>query len=195
MMTDRGPMTSVPEVIRGRRSIARMKPDPVPRDLVMRLLEAAVWSPNHRLTEPWQFFILDGESKQRFAEIRRDFRRKQMPNPDAAEVRPALDKVYRDTAETPLILAVTSHLADDPEAREEDIWATYGAAYAFMLGAWAEGLGTYFRTGAIRDDPRLRQLLSLPEDRRIIGMIYVGYPAEVPVRRRTTAADKTVWLR
>ena len=109
--------TPVLEAIRGRRSIARMKPDPVPRDLVMRLLDAAVWSPNHRLTEPWQFFVLEGESKQRFAEIRRDFRRKQLPNPDAAEVQPALDKVYRDTVETPLIIAVTSHLAEDPETR------------------------------------------------------------------------------
>lgn len=194
-MTEGPAPTPVLEAIRGRRSIARMKPDPVPRDLVMRLLDAAVWSPNHRVTEPWQFFVLEGESKQRFAEIRRDFRRKQLPNPDAAEVQPALDKVYRDTVETPLIIAVTSHLAEDPETREEDIWATYGAAYAFMLGAWAEGLGTYFRTGAIRDDPRLRQLLSLPEHRRIIGIVYAGYPADVPARRRTPAAEKTVWLR
>lgn len=194
-MTEQSASMPVLEVIRGRRSIAKMKPDPIPRDLVMRLLDAAVWAPNHRMTEPWQFFILDGESKQRFAEIRRDSRRKQMPNPDAPEVQPALDKVYRDTAATPLIIAFTSHLVGDPETREEDIWATYGTAYAFMLGAWAEGVGTYFRTGAIRDDPRLRQLLGLPEDRRIIGMLYVGYPAEVPVRRRTPAAERTVWLR
>jgi nitroreductase len=194
-MTEGSAPTRVLEAIRGRRSIARMNPDPVPRDLVTRLLDAAVWSPNHRLTEPWQFFVLDGESKQRFAEIRRDFRRKQLPNPDAAEVQPALEKVYRDTVETPLIIAVTSHLAEDPETREEDIWATYGAACAFMLGAWSEGLGTYFRTGAMREDPRLRGLLSLPENRRIIGIIYAGYPADVPARRRTPAAEKTVWLR
>lgn len=194
-MTEGSAPTPVLEAIRGRRSIARMKPDPVPRDLVMRLLDAAVWSPNHRLTEPWQFFVLEGESKERFAQIRRDFRRKQLPNPEAAEVQPALDKVYRDTVETPLIIAVTSHLAEDPERREEDIWATYGAAYAFMLGAWSEGLGTYFRTGVMRDDPLLRQLLSLPENRRIIGIIYAGYPADVPARRRTPAAEKTVWLR
>lgn len=194
-MTEGPAPTAILEAIRGRRSIARMKPDPVPRDLVMRLLDAAVWSPNHRLTEPWQFFVLEGESKQRFAEIRRDFRRRQLPNPDAAEVQPALDKVYRDTVETPLIIAVTSHLAEGPETCEEDIWATYGAAYAFMLGAWAEGLGTYFRTGAMRDDPKLRRLLSLPENRRIIGIIYAGYPADVPARRRTPAAEKTVWLR
>lgn len=194
-MSDGVRTAMVLDVIRGRRSVPKMKPDDVSRDLITRLLDAAVWAPNHRLTEPWQFFVLEGEAKQRFAEIRRESRRRLMPNPDALEVRPALDKIYRDTVETPVVIVVTSQIADDPETREEDFWATYGAAYAFMLGAWAEGLGTYFRTGPIRDDPALRKLLNLPENRRIIGIIYAGYPAEVPARRRTSAADKTVWLR
>jgi nitroreductase len=207
-MSDTSRAAAVLDVIRGRRSVPKLKPDPVPHELVARLLDAAVWAPNHRVTEPWQFFVLEGESKRRFAEIRRDARRKAMPpsrtslrdaqaspNPDAPEVRTALDKVYRDAVETPLIIAVTSHMPDDPEMREEDIWATYGAAYAFMLGAWAEGLGTYFRTGAIRDDPALRRLLGLPDNRRVIGLVYAGYPVDVPTRRRTPAAEKTVWLR
>lgn len=185
---------SVLEVIRGRRSIPKMRPDPVPRKLIEQLLDAAVWAPNHRLTEPWQFFVLEGESKRRYAEIRRDFRRSQLPNPDAPEVRPALDQVYRSTIETPAIIAVTSHVADDPETREEDFWATFGAAYAFMIGAWSYGLGTYFRTGAIRDDPRLRALLALPENRRILGVLYIGYPEAVPQRKRVPASEKTVWL-
>lgn len=194
-MPDPSRAAAVLDVIRSRRSVPKLKPDPVPHALIERLLDASVWAPNHRVTEPWQFFVLDGESKRRFAEIRRDARRKAMPNPDAPEVQAALDKVYRDTAETPLIIGVTSAMPEDPEAREEDIWATYGAAYAFMLGAWAEGLGTYFRTGAIRDDPALRRLLNLPDNRRVIGIIYAGYPVEVPTRKRTPATQKTVWLR
>lgn len=184
----------VMEAITSRRSIPRMKPDPVPRDLLERLLAAAVWVPNHRLTEPWQFFVLEDEAKKRFAEIRREFRRGQLPNPQAPEVKPALEKVYEDTVKTPVIIAVTSSLVDDPETREEDAWASFGAAYAFMLGAWAHGVGTYFRTGAMRDDPALRELLGLPENRRIIGIIYAGYPAEVPQKRRTPAHEKTRWL-
>ncbi len=185
---------SVLEAIRSRRSIPKMKPDPVPREIIEQLLDAAVWSPNHRLTEPWQFFVLQGESKHRFAEIRRDFRRSQLPNPDAPEVRPALEQVYRSTVETPAIIVVTSYVADDPEVREEDFWATYGAAYAFMLGAWSLGLGTYFRTGALRNDPRLRALLGLSENRRIVGVLYVGYPETSPQKKRTPASEKTVWL-
>lgn len=182
------------ETIRSRRSIARMKPDAVPRDLLERLLDAAVWVPNHRLTEPWQFFVMENESKRRFAEIRREFRRSQMPNPDAPEVQAALQKVYEDTVRTPVILIVTSLVVEDPETREEDAWASFGAAYALMLGAWGHGLGTYFRTGSLRDYPPLRELLGLPENHRVIGIIYAGYPAEVPEKRRTPAAQKIRWL-
>lgn len=185
---------SVLDAITTRRSIAQMKPDPIPREVIARLLEAAVWVPNHRLTQPWQFFVLQGEGKRRFAEIRRDFRRTTLPNPDAPEVQPALQKVYDDTANIPVIIVVSSHVHQDPEIREEDFWATFVAAYAFMLGAWSLGIGTYWRTGQLRDFPPLRTLLNLPEDRRILGVLYVGYPAAVPQKRRIPASEKTVWL-
>ncbi|MDR5682662.1 MAG: nitroreductase [Armatimonadota bacterium] len=182
------------ELIRTRRSVGKFRPDPVPRAILEQALDAAVWVPNHRLTEPWRFFVLSGGAKERFAAIRRDFRRTLMPNPDAPEVQAALERVYRDAADTPVIVVVTSHLADDPEVREEDLWATFGAAYAFMLALWSFGVGTYFRTGGLRDHPPLREFLGLGADRRIVGVVYAGYPLEVPQRRRTPAAQKTVWM-
>ncbi len=185
---------TVLDAITTRRSIVQMKPDPVPRELITRLLDAAVWVPNHRVTEPWQFFVLEGEAKRRFAEIRRDFRKATLPNPNLPEVQPALERLYQETVATPGIIVVTSHVANDPEVREEDFWATFAATYAFMLGAWSLGVGTYFRTGAFRDFAPLRALLNLPEDRRILGVLNVGYPAAVPQKRRTPAAAKTVWL-
>lgn len=191
---EQGSGMTVIEAIKTRRSIAKMKPDPVPRELLEECLDAAVRTPNHRLTEPWQFFVLQGDAKERFAEIRRDFRRTALPNPDAPEAQAALEKIYQDTDMTPVIIVVTSALAEDPERREEDLWATFGASYAFMLAAWSRGVGTYFRTGPIRDLEELRSLLGVAPDRRITGILYVGYPADVPQKRRTPAAEKTVWL-
>lgn len=185
---------TVLEAIQTRRSIAQFRPDPVPREVIERVLEAAVWVPNHRVTEPWQFFVLGEQTKRRFGQIRRDLRAATLPNPDAPEVQPALQKMYADTINTPAIIIVTAQGHDDPEIREENYWATFGAVYAFMVGAWSLGLGTFFRTGALRDYSPLRTLLQLPDDRRIIGVLYVGYPATVPQKRRTPAAEKTVWL-
>ncbi|MGH2425543.1 MAG: nitroreductase family protein [bacterium] len=185
---------SVIEAITTRRSVPQFKPDPVPMELIQRLLDAAVWVPNHRMTEPWQFYVLGETTKRKFAEIRRDFRKQSLPNPDAPEVKPALQKIVDDTVKTPAVNIVTSRGHTDPELQEENYWATFGAVYAFMLAAWAEGLGTYFRTGQIREYPLLRQMLNLDDDQRIIGVVYAGYPAMVPQKQRTPATNKTVWL-
>ncbi len=185
---------TVLEAIATRRSVAQFRPDPIPRETVVQLLDAAVWVPNHQLTEPWQFYVLGENSKRGFAEIRRDFRASTLPDPHAPAVQPALEKIVDDTLNTPVIIVVTSQGDDDPELLEENYWATFGAAYAFMLGAWSLGIGTYFRTAAFRDYPPLREFLDLPPDRRIIGIIYAGYPAAVPQKRRTPASEKTVWL-
>ena len=194
MSTEHGASETVLRAIRNRRSITRMKPDPVPRALIEKWLDAAVWVANHRVTEPWTFYVLEDDAKRRFAELRRDFQRSRLPNPDAPEAQPALDKSYASAADTPAIIVFACRPSDDPELGEEDVWATYSAAYAVMLAAWSDGVGTYFRSGGIREYAPLRELLGLAPDQRIIGMLYVGYPAEVPQRRRTPAPTKTVWL-
>jgi nitroreductase len=189
------PAMSVLDVIRTRRSIGQFRSDPVPREVIDALLEAAVWTPNHRLTEPWQFYVLGPESKRRFAEIRRDARRDALPDPHAPGAQPALQKLHDGTLNTPVIIVFAAAGHTDPEVKEENEWATFGAAYAFMLGAWAQGIGTYFRTGrGVLGSPELRALLNLPPDHRIIGVIYAGYPETVPQKKRTPAAEKTVWL-
>lgn len=192
-MQDTTRMTVLDAIVT-RRSVPQFKPDPVPREVIQRLLDAAVWVPNHRLTEPWTFDVLGEKTKRRFAELRRDARAAALPNPTAPEVQAALQKVVDDTVHTPVIIVVTAQGHDDPELQEENYWAAFGAAYAFMLGAWSIGIGTYFRTGALRDAPALREMLGLSPDTRVIGFLYAGYPAIVPQKRRTPASEKTIWL-
>lgn len=190
------PATTLPVdvAIKTRRSIARMKPDPVPREAIERMLEAAVWAPNHHLTEPWEFIVLTGNAKQRFAELRRDFRRTLFKNPDAPEIQPALKKIYADTLSIPVIIAVTTTAPDDPDLRDDDYGATMAAIQNMLLVATSLGLGTYLRTGALIHDGPLREFLGVPGGRRIAGMIYIGYPDHIPSRRRTPFINKTTWL-
>jgi nitroreductase len=185
---------TVLEAIKARRSVPKLRPDPVARDTIEKMLDAAVWAPNHKMTEPWRFYVLTGESKRRFAEIRRRLRAATFPNPQAPEAAKALDRVYQDTVATPALIAATSHVAADEVQREEDFAATFMAIQNLMLAGVELGVGAYMRTGGILHDPELRTLLSLEDDRRILAVVYVGYPADVPQKRRTPAAERTVWL-
>ncbi|MDR7544734.1 MAG: nitroreductase [Armatimonadota bacterium] len=185
---------TVLEAIKARRSVGKMRPDPVPRPVLEQMLEAAVWAPNHRLTEPWRFYVLDGEAKRRFAQIRCRLRAASLPDPNAPEAQRALDRLYQDTVATPALIVLTAQMAADQTQRQEDVAATFMAAQNLMLAATELGVGTYLRTGTIIADPELRELLGLEEDRTVLAVIYVGYPLEVPQRRRTPASDRTVWL-
>ena len=185
---------TVIEAIKSRRSIPKLRPDPVPRELIEQMLDAAVWAPNHRMTEPWRFYVLMGEGKRRFAEVRRWFRAASLPNPEAPESIRALDRLSQDTLATPALVVATVHQAADEEQREEDTFATFMAIQNMMLAGVELGVGSYMRTGALLRDPDLRTLLNVEDDRRVVAIAYVGYPAEVPQKRRAPASEKTVWL-
>ncbi|KAF1085428.1 putative NAD(P)H nitroreductase [Sporotomaculum syntrophicum] len=53
------------EVIRKRRSIRKFKPEPVPDELIMELLEAARLAPSGTNLQPWRFIIIKSEEKRR----------------------------------------------------------------------------------------------------------------------------------
>lgn len=185
---------TVIEAIESRRSVGKLRPEPVPREVIERMLEAAVWAPNHRATEPWRFYVLTGEAKARFAAIRRRLRAAGFPDPRAPEAIKALDKLYGDTVATPAMIVVTSHVAADDTVREEDFAATYMATQNLMLAGVELGVGTYLRTGNILHDDELRAWLQVETDRRILGIVHVGYPADLPKKKRTPATERTVWL-
>ena len=62
--------TTVYEAIFGRRMSKEFTDAGVPREALERMFDASVWAPNHRLTEPWRFFVLEKDSpaRERIAE-------------------------------------------------------------------------------------------------------------------------------
>lgn len=52
------------EAIATRRSIGKVKEDPVPSELIHQIVEAGTWAPSHFRTEPWRFFVLTGDARK-----------------------------------------------------------------------------------------------------------------------------------
>jgi nitroreductase len=57
------------QAIHERRSIRRFTSQPVPRDLVKRVLEATVQAPSAKNVQPWRFVVLEGEEKERLVRL------------------------------------------------------------------------------------------------------------------------------
>ena len=54
--------TDFTELLRGRRSVNFFEPEPVGAEVLLEAIEVARWAPNHRLTEPWRFYVLGDET-------------------------------------------------------------------------------------------------------------------------------------
>lgn len=157
------------------------------------MLDAAAHAPNHRLTEPWRFYVLGATSRRQFGEALGARKARKVEDPAAA--RAVREKVAAEHEALPAMLAFSTVLSDNPETREEDYAATLIAAQNFCLAAVALGLGTHIKTGAIMDDPAARAAASVPEGERIVATIALGEPAEVPPPKpRSGAARFTTWV-
>jgi nitroreductase len=93
------------------------------------------------------------------------------------------------------MVAVAVVLCDNPETAEEDYAATMMGVANIGIVATEMGLGTQIRTGAIMHDPAARSAIGVREGERVVAIVNVGEPADVPPPKlRTPAAECTTWV-
>ena len=184
------------EAIRTRRSIGKVKADPVPRELVERIIEAAVWAPNHHHTEPWKFVVLTGEGRRRLGRAYAEIAEETMAGVADEEKQQRLAKEEAKAMRSPVVIAAVCSPSTSPKAlRTEELAAVHAAVQNLLLSAHASGLGAIWRSGDAAYHPAMKRALGLEEHEEVAGLIYVGYPDVVPPDgRRTPGTQKTAWI-
>jgi nitroreductase len=182
----------VSDAISTRRSIKRFTSRPVTREEMETLLSAAVAAPNHRLTQPWRFYVMGPEARQAYGLVLGGRKAKKIEDPDAA--RAMRDTVAAEHRALPVMLAVAVVDNENPETREEDYAAVMMAIQNLSLAAVAIGLGTHVKTGGIMSDPAARAAAGAKDGERIVAIVNIGEPAEVPpAKPREAASAFTTW--
>jgi nitroreductase len=180
------------ETIFARRSIPALRPDPIPKEVVERLLAAAVQAPNHYHVRPWRFIVLQGAARERLGDVFAEAL--QASHPDMPQA--GLDKERAKPLRAPLLIAVGVDLPDEPRVIElENICAAAAAVENLLLAAQSLGLGGIWRTGPAASDPRVKAFLGLQANQPLIAFLYLGYPAtsESPSPDRPSFEDRTTW--
>jgi nitroreductase len=180
------------DAIRARRTIKRFTDTPVSRPQLEELIAAATTAPNHRLTNPWRFYVLGPEARAAYGMALGERKAKKQPDPvRAAEVR---DTVAAEHRALPGMIAVAVVETTDPEQRDEDYAAAMIGVGYLMLAAVEMGLGTAIKTGGVMSDPAARAAVGVADNERIIAIVNVGTPAEVPPpKNRAPAETLTQW--
>ena len=180
------------EAIHQRHSIKKVKPDSVPRELIEKMLDAAIQAPNHYKVRPWRFVVMTGEARHRLGDVMSASLRERHPE----FPQEAFDKAHGTPMQAPVVIAVGVDKPMEAKVLEiENVCAAAAATENLLLAAHALGLGAKWRTGEWATDVKVKEFLGFQSDQHVIGFIYIGYPeATMDFPARPTHEDRTVWM-
>jgi len=192
------------EGIRTTRAIRRLKPDPVPRELIRKVCEAGTFAPSGGNRQPWYFIAVTQPARRAWVaeRYRETFRRYIAPAVRAAED-PSFPDARRRNLKAALHLA--ENLADVPVHLFVAGWMRRGVEQTqglfpcvqnILLACRAVGLGaslTTLHTG-FRDE--VDPWLGLPEKVRSCALLPIGWPiGRYGTPPRDSVDEKLFWER
>ena len=181
------------DAIASRRSTSSFTARTPTRDELGAMIEAALQAPNHRMTQPVRFRVLGPDGRRAYGAVLGARKAKKIEDPAAAQA--VIDKVSGAEAAVPSTIVVSVQVNENPEIREEDYATAMMGVQNMMLAALAHELATHIRSGAVMDDPRMREAMDIPEGERIVAIVHVGEAANVPdAKPRRAIDDVTRWL-
>jgi nitroreductase len=171
------------EAMYSQRAIREFKPDPVPDELVRRLIEAATKAPSGSNRQDWRFLVIrDSETKRKIGEYYNQARSSRYgAGAPASNVparrRAASDYMSEHLHEVPvLILACIQHNGGPTNMSRGG--SIYPAVQNILLAARGLGLGSVITSLHKRYENEIKELLGIPEDVETAALLPIGFPAE-----------------
>jgi len=139
------------DLARKRRSIRRLKPEPVPDEYVNKILEAARWAMSGANAQPWEFIVITESSTLK----------------KIAEYAEYGKFIAQATACIAVFCKETKYYLEDGCAAVENI----------LIAATSLGIGTCWVAGDKKVYcPQISNLLKVPSNYKLIALISMGYP-------------------
>ena len=197
------------EAMRTLRAVRRLRPDPIPDDVLYRVLEAATWAPTGGNRQAWRIIVVkDSVRKQRLGELykqitlpyTKSYMDKFADAPEeertkAERVMCASNYLAEHFGESPVLLVVCFNpeglAVTDAKLERLSVvggGSIYPAVENLLLACRAEGLGCVLTTLLCMEEPAVRELLSIPEPWGTAAVVPIGYPVlrgHGPISRRS----------
>jgi nitroreductase len=194
------------EAIYTTRSMRRLKPDPVPRDLIMRVIEAATLGPSGSNRQPWIFIVVTEPATKQFVAER--YKRawetyyltpqkrlilETQPDSPAGKTLKSANYLANHLAEAPvLIFPCVKRYTDERHKGQPMYGAIYPAVQNLCLAARGYGLGTSITGLHSIFGEEVDALLGVPLTHVNEILVPMGYPKGCWGRpARKPAADVT----
>ncbi len=189
--------TDLYEAMSTLRAVRRLRPDPIPEDVLARVLQAACWAPTGGNQQPWKVVVVtDPDLKAGLQEIYRPewqryekgFLARLEGQPDEVvepwrRVARAGDYLADHLHEAPAILMFCANpaamaITDAKLDRVSMVGggSVYPAVQNAMLACVVEGLGCTLTTLHCLREDKVKELLNIPGSWATVGLVPIGYP-------------------
>ncbi len=157
------------EFLRTRRSIRKFKPGPIPKDLLLKVLDTARYAPSAHNSQPWRFIIIDDPI-----------------------IKDKLSKIHSGAkplknAPQGIVVVVDKNVSPDSYLLDGA-----NASIYIQLAAHALGLGSVW-IQTMRNIREIQEILELSNNMIPVSILAIGYPNEKPKLRERIPLDKLVF--
>ncbi|MGA2108036.1 MAG: nitroreductase [Syntrophorhabdales bacterium] len=191
------------EAIRQRKSIRAFKPDPVPRELLRKIIEDALRAPSWANTQPWEFVVVTGKKlkdiqngflergeQEPASEVARPY---EFPEPYLSRIQALSPKGFTPTRESmearriqnyknygaPAMIYLLVDRSMYFQSKGINVWSLYDSGSIvqnIMLLATNYGLGTVAQAQSVIYPDIIRKFVPIHESKLIALGVAIGYP-------------------
>ncbi len=187
--------TDLHTFLRTRRSIRRFKPDLVPDSVLETILTTATFAPSAHHRQPWRFVVLNNpKTRAKLAEamavdFERDLKVDGVP-PEKIRTQVQRSKERITSAPVAILLCLDMNEMDSyPDKRRTKaefrmtVQSVAASGMQLLLAAHAEGLGGVWACWPLFAQETIQKTLNLSTSWEPQGMIFIGYPVNIPEAR------------
>jgi nitroreductase len=191
------------QLLRERRSIRKYKSDPVSKEIVERLLGAAMEAPSGKNRQNWKFVVVTGKKRDAYLQYsQKSWQRLK----DILKVRlkPSLydftERFFYTLGDAPVL--IFCYAVKSPEEKDlTSIGSVYMAVENINLACLVEGLGCCTMGAPLEIKDEVNRFLGAEEweeykqgQLELLCMVAVGYPDHQPPKAPRQTEGRVVWL-
>jgi nitroreductase len=190
-------------LLKARRSFRKFKSDPIPQDLIQKILDAAIEAPSGKNRQNWRFFVLTGKKRDQYLSLSQ---KSWSGIKDVLEKRlkPSLyqftERFFYTLGDAPVVILCYSY--NDTEERDlTSIGSVYMAVENLNLAATAEGLGACTMGAPLEIKDEINIFLGvteLPEFKsgqlQLLCAVVLGYPDHDPPKAPRQHDGRITWI-
>lgn len=189
-------LSEITAVIQDRRTIfpEQFSNRKVHKEQIEKLLNNAIWAPNHGMTQPWRFKVFTEEGLKKLADFQATHYKEITP-PEKFDPG-KYDKLKTRPLLASAVIAICMKRQESEKIPEiEEIEAVACAVQNMYLTAAAYGLAAYWGSGGVTYTEGMKNFLRLAQKDKCLGFLYLGYPAiEWPKSHRKPIEYVTEWI-